>query len=136
MKAEIGLLMCLALLGVTSSAKAQKTNFQPPQVVSTVEPSYPPNAVAGGTVVLKVTVGPDGEIESVNVLQKSNGFTQQAINAVRKWKFEAARLNGRPVEASIPVAFSFSQPIVWWNRQARQISGCARKAHAPDAAAG
>ena len=89
MKTGIGLLMCLVLFGITLFAKGQKISpaFQPPQVISTVEPSYPPNTVAGGTVVLKVTVSPSGEIEDVHVLQEAKGFTQQAIEAVRKWKF-------------------------------------------------
>ena len=121
MKAAVGLLMCVALTGVTLFAKGEKSSprYQPPQVISTVEPAYPVNTVAGGTVVLKVTVGSSGQIEDVLVLQQAEGFTQQAIKAVKKWKFEAARLDGKPVAASIPVAFSFSQPIVWWNRQGK-----------------
>jgi len=121
MKTGIGLLMCLALFGAPLSAQRQNPslNFQPPQVISTVEPSYPPNAVAGGTVVLEVTVSASGEIKDVRVLRESSGFTQQAIETVRKWKFKPASLEGKPVTASIPVAFSFSQPIVWWNRQAK-----------------
>jgi TonB family protein len=121
MKATIGLVMCLALFSATLFAREEKAswNFQPPQVISTVEPSYPANTVAGGTVILKVTVSSSGEIEDVRVLQEAKGFTQQAIDAVRKWKFEPAKLDGKPVTASIPVAFSFSQPIVWWNRQAK-----------------
>ena len=121
MKITFAFLMCLLLLSPTLSAKETKTpvDFQPPQVIAAVEPSYPANTVAGGTVVLKVTVGKSGEIEDVHVLQEAKGFTQQAIDAVRKWKFEPAKLDGKPVTASIPVAFSFSQPIVWWNRQSK-----------------
>jgi TonB family protein len=119
MKTGIGLMMFLLLFGVTLSAKERgpSTDFQPPQIISTVEPSYPANVIAGGTVVLKVTVSSDGEIGDVNVLQEAKGFTQLAIEAVKKWKFEPAKLNGKPVAASIPVAFTFSQPIVWWNQQ-------------------
>jgi protein TonB len=121
MKTVTGLFMCLALLSVTMSAGGQKASrdFQPPQVISTVEPFYPANTVAGGTVVLKVTVSFSGEIEDVLVLREAKGFTQQAVEAVRKWKFAPAKLDGKPVTASIPVAFSFSQPIVWWNRQGK-----------------
>jgi TonB family protein len=121
MKTSISLVMCLALFSVAMSAKGEKSStvFQPPQVISTVEPSYPPNTVTGGTVILKITVGPSGEVEDVQVLQQAKGFTQQAIKAVRKWTFEPAKLDGKPVKASIPVAFSFSQPIVWWNRKAK-----------------
>ena len=121
MKTVICLAICLALIGATPPTKTQKISldFQPPQVVSTAEPSYPANTVAGGTVVLKVTVGASGEIEDVSVLQDAMGFTQQAIEAVRKWKFKPAMLDGKPVVASIPVAFSFSQPVVWWDRQTK-----------------
>lgn len=121
MKKGLGIAICLAMFGVALSAKEQKTSpqFEPPQIVATVEPAYPVNTVTGGTVVLKVTVNSSGEITDVRVLQEAKGFTQQAIEAVKKWKFEPATLDGRPVTASIPVAFSFSQPIVWWNRQAK-----------------
>ena len=121
MKTGIGLMIFLLLFGITLSAKepGHATDFQPPQIISTVEPSYPPNVIAGGTVVLKVTVSSNGKIGDVNVLQEAKGFTQLAIEAVKKWRFEPAKLNGKPVAASIPVAFSFSQPIVWWNRRAK-----------------
>jgi periplasmic protein TonB len=121
MKTGISLVICLALFSITLFAKGQEAppDFQPPQVISTVEPSYPANTVAGGTVVLTVTVSPSGEIEDVQVLQGAKGFTQQAKEAIRKWKFKPASLDGKPVAASIPVAFSFSQPIVWWNRKGK-----------------
>lgn len=121
MKTVSGFLVCLALISNPLFAKGQQTlpEFQPPQVISTVEPSYPANAVAGGTVVLEVRISPNGQIQDVRVLQQARGFTQQALNAVRKWKFKPATLTGRAVAASIPVAFSFSQPIVWWNRQTK-----------------
>jgi len=121
MKTGVRLVICLALFSLTLPARGQEPacHFQPPQVISTVEPTYPANSVAGGTVVLQVTVGSDGEIQNVRVLHQARGFTQQAIGAVRKWKFRAASFNGKPVEAAIPVAFSFSQPIVWWNHQAK-----------------
>lgn len=121
MKTVIGLAICLALTSTTLSARGQKASvdFHPPQVISAVEPSYPANTVAGGTVVLKVTVGAGGEIESVLVMQEAPGFTQRAIETVRKWKFQPARLDGKPVAASMPVAFSFSQPVVWWGGQAK-----------------
>ena len=121
MKTSTGVLMCLVLASVTLSAKARKAtlDFQPPQIISTVEPSYPANTVSGGTVILKVTVSSSGGIEDVRVLQEAAGFTQQAVETVKKWKFAPATLDGKPVAASLPVVFSFSQPIVWWNRKGK-----------------
>ena len=121
MRITVGFLMCLVLFSSTLPAREEKASqdFQPPQVISTVEPSYPANTVSGGTVVLNVTVGPNGEIEDVHVLKAANGFTQQAMDTVRKWKFRPAQFDGKQVTASIPVVFSFSQPIVWWNNQSK-----------------
>ncbi len=121
MRITVGFLMCLLLFSSMLPAKGEKVSndFKPPQVISTVEPSYPVNVVSGGTVVLNVTVGSDGGIEDVQVLQSAGGFTQQAMETVRKWKFRPAQFNGKQVTASIPVVFSFSQPIVWWNRQSK-----------------
>ena len=121
MKVTVGFLMCLALFSSVLPAKEEKLpgDFQPPQVISTVDPSYPVNAVSGGTVVLNVTVSSNGEIEDVQVLKAAGGFTQQALETVRKWKFRAAQFNGKQVTASIPVVFSFSQPIVWWDKQSK-----------------
>jgi protein TonB len=121
MRKALGVAICLTMFCVVLSAKAQEASprFESPQVVSTVEPAYPVNSVAGGTVVLKVTISSSGEITDVRVLQEAKGFTHLAIEAVRKWKFQPAKLDGRPITASIPVSFSFSQPIVWWNPQAK-----------------
>lgn len=57
MKTVLGLAMYLVMVSATLCARGQNisVDFQPPQVISTVEPSYPANTVAGGTVVLKVT---------------------------------------------------------------------------------
>ena len=117
-KTGVGLIMCLALLSVTVSAKTQRTpaDFQPPQVISTVEPSYPASTVTGGTVVLEATVASSGKVKNVEVLRGASGFTLRALETAVKWKFAPATLDGESVIASLPVAFSFSQPIVWWNR--------------------
>ena len=109
----------LAFLFVSVQAKGEEkaAAFEPPRVISTVEANYPVTTIQGGTVVLEVTVSATGAIEKVRVLQGAQGFTQQAVEAIKKWKFAAARFEGKPVAASIPVAFSFSQPIVWWTQQ-------------------
>jgi TonB family protein len=119
MRKRLGLLAIAAFVAASVMPHAQQeaSLFEPPQIISTAEAAYPPNVVAGGTVVLEVTVGPTGGIENVRVVQPAKGFTDQALKAVSKWKFQPARLHGNPVAASVPVAFSFSQPIVWWTSQ-------------------
>lgn len=75
-------------------------------------PAYPRQArLKGweGTVVLAVTVGPDGRCRSLAVA-RSSGFAlldRAALEAVRQWRFEPARRNGLAVEAvaEVPVTF-------------------------------
>jgi protein TonB len=75
-------------------------------------PAYPRQArLKGweGTVVLAVTVGPDGRCRSLAVAS-SSGFAvldRAALAAVRHWRFEPARRNGLAVEAvaEVPVTF-------------------------------
>lgn len=121
MRTSARFIICLVLFSATLCAGGHQApiDFQPPQVIQTAEPAYPANAVAGGTVVLRVTIGPGGELKNVEVLQGASGFTQQAVETVKKWKFAPARFDGKPLVASLPVAFSFSQPIVWWNRKGK-----------------
>ena len=104
------------LVGLAVPGKSQPNapRFEPATVVSTSEPVYPPNAINPGTVVLEVTVGTEGQVEDVKTVRAAPPFTQEALNAIKKWKFAPARLDGQPVRSVVPVAFSFSRPTVWW----------------------
>ena len=95
----------------------EKPRFEPPQVLAAEEPVYPFNAVNPGTVVLEISLDPTGKIEEVKVVQAAPGFTQEAQRVIQKWKFKPARLNGEPIRSVIPVAFSFSQPLIWRPRK-------------------
>lgn len=84
-----------------------------------MEPAYPASVVTGGTVVLKVRVSSSGEFQDVQVLREASGFEQQAVETLKKRELAAAAFGGKPGTASLPVPFSFSQPIVWWGRQGK-----------------
>jgi TonB family protein len=105
--------------GLAATAMAQsKSNtpspvFEPAHVISTVEAVYPPRAVNWGTVVVEVTVGVSGEVETVKVVRDFPGFTESALSAVKKWKFKPATLDGKPIRSAVPVAVSFAQPPYW-----------------------
>ena len=61
-----------------------------------------------GTCVLWVVVGPDGRPHDVRVQRTLGmGLDEKAIEAVRTWKFEPARLNGNPVAVQINVEVNF-----------------------------
>lgn len=56
-----------------------------------------------GTVNVSLTVGSDGEVSNVQVIQGMPGVTDQVVQAVRRWKFQPATVNGKPVESTYRV---------------------------------
>jgi TonB family protein len=61
-----------------------------------------------GSVRLKVTLLPSGEVGSISVVNGlPDGLTEQAIAAARKIKFEPKRIDGRPVSTTVTIDYSF-----------------------------
>ncbi len=63
------------------------------RVVSAPAPRYPPEALRAGTsgeVLVEITVGTDGSVTSARVVRSTppRVFDREALNAVRRWKFE------------------------------------------------
>jgi len=56
---------------------------------------------------LQLTVGADGRVHEVNVLQGIPGQTSKIISAVQTWRFRPATENGNPVSAPFTVDLSF-----------------------------
>jgi TonB family protein len=59
------------------------------------------------TVRLQLTVGADGRVREVNVIQGVPGQTTKIIEAVQRWRFRPATENGNPVSAPFSVDLSF-----------------------------
>jgi TonB family protein len=78
------------------------------------EAKYPPDGIArtvGGTVVLRVLVGADGQPGLVRVVKDAPSMTESARIAVAGWKFNPAQVNGRAAISGVAVAFAFRNPI-------------------------
>jgi len=73
-------------------------------------PDYPVNSVAWGSVVFQVTVDSVGDVKDVNLLHGMTGFNNFALDALKKWRFRAATLRGKPVTSKTVVAFIFQTP--------------------------
>lgn len=63
------------------------------RAISTPAPRYPPDALRSGTegeVMMELTVGTDGAVTNARVLRSEPAriFDREALNAVRRWKFE------------------------------------------------
>jgi len=77
-------------------------NITEPQRIGGPNPTYPEAARRAriqGVVVLECTIGKDGTVKRTKVLRGLPlGLTENAVSAVKRWRFEASTLNGRPVE--------------------------------------
>ncbi len=83
-------------------------------VVSKVNPTYPPDAKAegiSGSVVLSAVIGTDGTIENLQVVSGPEKLRSSALTAVRQWTYKPYILNGVPVsvQTTITVNYSFGQ---------------------------
>jgi protein TonB len=82
-----------------------------PRKIKDVKPVYPKPAMAarvGGNVLIEATIGVDGKVRSTRVLQSIGVLDQAALDAVRQWEFEPARLNGVPVAVTMVVVVTFA----------------------------
>jgi TonB family protein len=75
-----------------------------------VDPDYPAAARPGhlqGVIVLDVIVGRDGSVVDVHALNGPEILAQSAMDALRWWRFEPYKLDGKPVVAETTVAVEF-----------------------------
>lgn len=87
--AEAARLAAARQSAVTTAAAAAPTL----RAVSTPAPRYPADALRAGTageVLMEITVGTDGSVTNARVLrsQPARIFDREAMNAVRRWKYE------------------------------------------------
>jgi periplasmic protein TonB len=82
-----------------------------PQVIFDPEPSFSDEArkaKAQGIVLLVLVVGKDGHPRDIRVGQSLGmGLDEKAIEAVNRWRFRPATLNGQPVATQIAVQVDF-----------------------------
>lgn len=60
-----------------------------------------------GTLRFQLTVGRDGRVKEVRVIETIPDMTAKAIAAVQRWRFKPATLNGEPVEGTFDVDITF-----------------------------
>lgn len=99
--------------GMVGGAMDPNAADPPRMLASNSAPVYPPEARAAGrtgTVVLKVVVYADGTVGDIHVVEGEEPFVRAAVQAVKSWRYEPARLKGQPVavyrEIRIPFKLS------------------------------
>jgi len=90
---------------------AGKNGVTVPHVIYSPEPGFSDEARKAkqqGSVVLWVVVGKDGRTYSIRVGQSLGmGLDEKAIDAVSRWRFKPATLNGQAVATQIAVEVDF-----------------------------
>jgi TonB family protein len=85
-----------------------------PLVLENVRPTYTPEAMrhkVSGDVALLVRVNTQGLVDRAEVsksLDPVYGLDQEALKAVRGWRFTPASLEGRAVAVVVPLELSFT----------------------------
>ena len=84
----------------------------PPTLLSQVKPKYTPEALAQkiqGTVTLEAVVSREGRPVEVRVTRSLDprGLDEEAIKAVREWRFSPGRRGGTPVDVLVTVWLDF-----------------------------
>lgn len=82
-----------------------------PRAIYSPDPDYSEEARRAkyqGTVVLWIVIGPDGRPRDAKVARSLGmGLDEKALDAVRRWKFEPAMKDGRPVAVQVNVEMNF-----------------------------
>ena len=111
--ATLGLVAMAFTLPMLSLAqdKEAKPYDKPPGVIYKVEPQYTQSArdrQVVGTVILKVTVRTNGDAEDIAIVRSLDpDLDEQAILAVRRWRFVPATKDGREVDVSATIEVNF-----------------------------
>jgi TonB family protein len=89
-----GLVMRVTLAGVVvvwlTTGVSSQTSWKPAKFVAGMPPIIPLEAVSGGEVLVEATVTDVGEVGDLVPLRITPPFTQQVLEAVGDWRFQAA----------------------------------------------
>jgi protein TonB len=86
----------------------------PPRILREVKPQYTADAMRAkvqGVVELEAVVLPDGSVGDVRVVRSLDpvfGLDQEAIRAVRQWRFVPGTRLGQPVAVLVGVELTFT----------------------------
>ncbi len=81
---------------------------EPPELTQFVEAEYPPGEQEEAVVEMALTISVLGAVTKVEILRSSGeAFDRAAENAAKAFKFQPARVNGKPVASRITYRYVF-----------------------------
>jgi TonB family protein len=93
-----------------SAAAIEQSQLEPLQLIKTAQLVYPPIAKARnitGMVVVEVKVGKDGKVSNPRFISGPPVFRDAAFDAVSRYQFKPAKLNGQPIEQVTQIRLNF-----------------------------
>ena len=98
--------------GFGGGAYRPGSGISPPRLIHEERPRYTEDARQRGItgdVLLEIIVLRDGSVGDVRLLRRlGGGLDEQAIQAVRQWRFSPAEKSGTPVDVVVEVAVEFN----------------------------
>lgn len=105
----------LAVVAFAAAGYAQEVaREQAPVLVREVKPDYTSEARKAriqGTVTMDVVVVEDGTVGEVKVtrsLDEEYGLDEQAVKAVKQWRFRPGTKDGKPVPVRVSIDMTFT----------------------------
>ena len=101
---SLGMFAVYAVHGFyAGESEAAPSGIVPAQVISPRQPAYLATPIPADTVLLEVTIDPQGEVDDVRVLRDYRGEAAEALREIQDWKFRPAMIEGKPIRSTIPV---------------------------------
>ena len=88
-------------------------SVQAGKVLSQPGPAYPAVARAAGIqglVRLEAVITKDGTVRDLKVLSGNQVLAEAALDAVRRWRYQPAKLDGEPIEVRTDIDVHFKLP--------------------------
>ena len=102
------------MLMVVCGSGQERSRDTMPVPIREVRPEYTEAAKAAGirgVVWLEAVVEADGDVTNITIarsLDATYGLDEEAIRALRQWRFRAGTRDGKPVARTITVEMSFT----------------------------
>jgi len=94
-----------------TQAELTGPSSEPPRILESYPPEYPTDAKEwklDGTVILTITIDESGTVSDAEVKSTTNPvFNDAALDAVKRYKFMPAKMDGQPVSVVIDLPISF-----------------------------
>ena len=80
------------------------------QKVAPVYPSMARNARIQGVVQMEIHISPEGKVDKIEHVNGPPLLVAAAVEAVKQWRYEPAKINGKPIDMQTTIKMNFELP--------------------------